>query len=207
MPPIKTNPFPIQPPIHRSQHGLQHHIRTQPLPTLPFPWHRIHNIPPSAHLRQSIVQFPQRFRRTPFLPNLEELNANLPRGRIPAVELLGRGDDDALNVVGRDAVGDDDDVERLDVVGAFALEGGEVGFQDGVEAGAGRGAATGADGLENGVDVDGASDVSVLAAVFFVEEVDVDAVGVVGGADGRDGFERLRGFFPGAAGHGARVID
>jgi len=61
--------------------------------------------------------------------------------------------------------------------------------------------------VEDGVDVGGASDVSVLAAVFFVEEVDVDAVGVVGGADGRDGFERLRRFFPGAAGHGARVID
>ena len=207
MPPIKTNPFPIQPAIHRSQHGLQHHIRTQILPTLPFPWHRIHNIPPSAHLRQSIVQFPQRFRRTPFLPNLEELNANLPRGRIAAVKLLGRGDDDALNVGGRDAVGDDDDVERLDVVGAFALEDGEVGFQDGVEAGAGRSAATGANGVKDGVNIGGAGDVFVLAAVFFVEEVDVDAVGVVGGADGRDGFERLRGFFPGAAGHGARVID
>jgi len=135
------------------------------------------------------------------------LNANLPRGCIPAVELLGRGDDDALNVVGRNAVGDDDEVEGLDVVGAFAFEGSEVGFQDGVKAGAGRCAATGPDGVEDGVDVGGAGDVSVLAAIFFVEEVDVDAVGVVGGANGRDGFERLRGFFPGAAGHGARVID
>lgn len=127
----------------------------------------------------------------------------MPRGRVPAVELLGRSDDDALDVVGGDAVGDDDEIERFDVVGSLALEGGEVGFQDGVDAGAGRGAAARADGVEDGVDVGGAGDVFVLAAVLFVEEVDVNAVGVVGGADGRDGFERLRGFFPGAAGHGA----
>jgi len=35
MPPIKTNPLPIQTPIHSSQHGLQQHIRTQSLPILP----------------------------------------------------------------------------------------------------------------------------------------------------------------------------
>jgi len=57
--------------------------------------------------------------------------------------------------------------------------------------------------VEDGVDIGGAGDVFVLTTVFFVEKVDVDAVSVVSGADGRDGFERLRSFFPGAADHGA----
>ena len=41
----------------------------------------------------------------------------------------------------------------------------------------------------------------------MVQEVDVDAVGVVGGADGRDGAQGGRGFAPGPPGHGAAVVD
>ncbi len=157
-------------------------------------------LPTKSHLKFQHIQLPQRLRRVSLFPHLEELNADLPRWRIPAVELLGRGNDGALDVVGCDAVSDDDEVKGLDVVGASALEGGKLGFQDGVEAGAGLGAAAGADGVEDGVDVGGAGDVFVLAAVFLI----IDAVGVVSGADE---FERLRGFFPGAAGHGGRVVD
>lgn len=41
----------------------------------------------------------------------------------------------------------------------------------------------------------------------MVEEVDVDAVSVALRADGRDCFERLGSLAPGAAGHGAGIVD
>ena len=48
--------------------------------------------------------------RERILADLEELDANLPGRRVEGVEFAGGADDDALDVVGRFAVGEDDDV-------------------------------------------------------------------------------------------------
>ena len=76
-----------------------------------------------------------------------------------------------------------------------------------MESGAGEGAAHGLNAGKDGLDVGSARQVVVRVVVLVVEEVDVDAVGVVLGADGRDGGEGGGCFMPGAAGHAAGVVD
>ena len=208
-PPLGAILLAVQSPVHRSEDAFQNALAIQPHPAVPPPGNRIHNIPHAIpQLGQAIVQLPQRLRRAPLLADLEKLNPHLPRGSVPLVELLRRIDHHALDVIAGDAVGDDDDIQRLDGLGAaFGFDVAEVGFQDGVQAGPRRGAAHGADGLENALDVGAGGDVLVFDVVPVVEEEDVDAVGVVGGADRGYGGQGLRGFAPGAAGHAAAVVD
>ena len=140
------------------------------------------------------------------LADLEELDTDLPRRRIELVELLRRCDERALDVVGGGAVGDADDVDWLSgfrVV--FVLQ--EVGFEDSIELLAGWGGAAGSDLREDPVDFGGVGDVAVFRGVLSVEEEDIDAVSVVGGADGRDVLEGFLGLSPQRAGHGAGVVD
>ncbi len=134
-------------------------------------------------------------RRAPLLPDLKELNPNLPSRHVRAIQLPRSADNNRLDVVARHAVGDDDDVQRLDGV-ALALDAGQVGLEDAVELGAGRGAAAGVDGVEDARDGGGRGDVAEGGRVRGVEEVEVDAVGVVRGADGRDGAQGGGGFAP-----------
>lgn len=65
----------------------------------------------NAHIRKTIVELPQSLCRAILLANLEELNADLVRGCLELVELLGVVDDDALRVVGWAAVCDDNYVD------------------------------------------------------------------------------------------------
>ena len=105
----------------------------------------------------------KRVGRASLLAYLEELDADLPHRRIESVKLLGVRNDDGFGIVGRDAVGDDDDVERLHGVhvGFLRFTFSEVRFQDGVQLGAGRGSASGLDRLEDPLDFVRASDVAV----------------------------------------------
>lgn len=133
----------------------------------------------------------------------------MPRWRFEFVKLRSYGNDDGFRVVSGNAVRDDNYVEGFDGIEVvfFGFAVAEIGAQNGVEASSGRGSAAGADGLENTLHGFGAGDVLVGAVIAGVEEVDVDAVFVVGGADGGDGCKGGGGFAPGAAGHGAGVID
>lgn len=137
------------------------------------------------------------------------MDPDLPGREVEFIALLRRGGDDALRIVGGDAVRDDDDVERFDgfdvVPTGFAFA--EVGFQDFVEFVARGRAATWSYGVEDPLHLAWGRDVAVGGVVFGVEEVDVYAVFVVGGADGRDGCQRGAGLAPVAAGHGAGVVD
>lgn len=187
--------------MHRPEHALQDLIRRQPLATVPRD--RIHHIPHIARLSELVVQLPQGLGGAPLVADLEELDPDLPGGGVQLVQFLRGRDDGGLDVVGGHAVGDDDDVDGLAVLGALLLAGAEVRAEDGIQAAAGRGAAAGADGAEDLLDALLGGDVLVLRRVGLVEEVDVDAVGVVGGADAGDGGEGLGGFAPEAAGHGA----
>ncbi len=202
--------FSIQSSRDRAQDHLHDPRPVQALPALPVPRDRVDHVAhASAQLRQAVVQFPQRFGRPEFVADLEELDADLPRGGFEAVERLGRVHDDRFRVIARHPVRDDDDVERLDLflVGQPGFQFGEVGFQDGAQSRAGRRVPERPHGVEDPVDVRGLLDVVVFGAVGLVEEVDVHAVGVVCGADGRDGFEGVRGFPPAASGHAAAVVD
>ena len=60
---------------------------------------------------------------------------------------------------------------------------------------------------KNLIDGGGGGDVFEKRPVGGVEEVDVDAVTVIGGADRGDGADCVGDFAPGAAGHGAGVVD
>lgn len=203
------------PPIHSTKHTLQHPLRIQSRPRAAHPRHRIHhianNLPLPPHLPtvlpNIIIQLLQHHLRLRVLADLKELDTDLPRGRIPPLELARRGDDHGLDVVGGLPVGDDDDVEGLDVLFTLGLEFTEIRAQDRVQAAAGGGSLLGADAVEDGFDGGGGGDVAVLGPVGRVQEVDVDAVGVVGGADGRDGLEGVAGFAPAAAGHAAGIVD
>ena len=132
-----------------------------------------------------VVKFLQSLRGAGFGSDLEELNADLPRRSVELVEFFRSVDDDALRVVGGDAVGDDDDVERfdgLDVV-TLAVKLREVRLQDLAEFGARGGAAARSDGVEDLLHLLRPRDVLVVDVVHVVQEVDVDAVFVEGGAD------------------------
>ena len=93
----------------------------------------------------------------------------------------------------------DDEIQGfdfLDAIGSHALAVAEVGSQDGVQACAGGCAAAGLDGVEDLLDFVRGSDVQVCRGVGGVEEVDIDAVTVVLGADRGDGLEGVAGLAP-----------
>lgn len=199
----------IQPPIHRPKHDLQDPLATQPCALTSHKRHRIHNVSQlivARNLRQLIVQLLQVPLRSLVPTDLEELHAHLPRRSVDLIELLRRRDERALNVVGGFAVGDADDVDRFRGVG-IGLDAAEVGFENLVEALASGRAAAGSDGLEDLAHDGGLRDVVVEGGVWVVEEEDVDAVGVVRGADWCDGFECFGGLVPATSDHGAAVVD
>lgn len=199
------------PPHNRTQHTLQYPSPIQARPALAHPRHGIdhiaHLFPTPALPGQRIVQILQHLLRLAVLAHLEELHAHLPSRGVETVKTARGRKYNALDIITSLAVGDDDDVQRLDAVFALLLEVAEVGFEDGVQAGAGGCSAAGPHAVEDGFDVGGRGHVAVFGAVGLVEEVDVDAVAVVLGADRGDGFECVGGLAPGAAGHGTGVID
>lgn len=169
---IDADPLPVQPLVDGTKDDFENAIPIQTGTINSLPRHRIDDVPTATHnhILDPIIELPQRLSRAPLLSDLEKLNADLPRWRLELVEFLRHIDDDAFRIVGRDAVGDDDDVERLDGVEVrllgFAFA--EVRFQDGVEAGAGRGASAGPDGVEDPLYVPGSCDVSVAGVVSGV---------------------------------------
>lgn len=98
--------------------------------------------------------------RTHFLADLEELDPHLPRDTIVRFELLTRVEDHGFDVVGRDAICDDDDVQRFDMcfypAGKFPLEcigaACEVRFQYSVQASSCGGATSRCDLTEDFID-------------------------------------------------------
>ena len=140
---------------------------------------------------------------------MEELDTDLPRGSLEFIKFGSHGNDDRFWIVSGDAVGDDDDIEgfdRIEVVFlGFAFA--EIGSQNSVKASSRGSAAAGAYSFENTLHVYGVGDVLVRYIIAGVEEVDVDTVFVVGGADGCDGCEGGGSLAPGTAGHGAGVVD
>lgn len=119
-------------------------------------------------------------------PNLEELHANLPRRRLKLIEFLRDLNQRALEIVRRHAVRDADDIDRLGSTGPRLVVR-QVPGEDVVERAADGSCAAGAHGLEDFAHGAGACDVAVEGRLRVVEEVDVDSVGVVGGADWGDG--------------------
>lgn len=190
--------------MHGAKHALHDLVGREPLSALPR--HRVDHIPHIACHSELIVQIAQRLRGASLLADLEELDPDLPRGGVELVEFPRRGDDGRFHVVGRHAVGDDDDVHRLAVFRALLLALAEVRAQEAVEAASGRGAAARADGVEDALDVVLGGDVFVFGGVGLVQEIDVDAVGVEARADWGDGGEGVGDFAPGAACHAAGVV-
>lgn len=191
--------------MHRTKNTLQHPITRQPLTVLEG--HRVDHIPHPAYLREPIVQLPQRGRRTGLRAHLEELNANLPSGRVHTVEFARGADDGRFDVIGRHAVGDDDDIDGFDLLRPFRLALAEIRAEEPIEPHARRGASAGADGVEDLLDGLLGGDVFEFDVVGLVEEVNVDAVAVEGGADRGDGGDGGGGFAPGLAGHGTGIVD
>lgn len=201
---------PVQSPRNRPEHDLHDPRSVQPGSALSVPGHRVHHVPHApSQLRQPVIQLPQRFRRAGLVADLEELDADLPRRGFQAVQGFRRVDDDGFRVVAGHPVGDDDDVERLELflAGQRGFQCGEVRFQDGAQSGSGRGVPVRPHGVEDAIDVRGLLDVVIIRAVALVEEIDVHPVRIVRGADGRDGFQGVRRFPPAAPGHAAAVVN
>ena len=197
----------IMSPDDGAENTLQHAVGVQSGAGPPGPRHRVDHIPDAAVAAQLIVHILQHQRGLGIVADLEELDADLPGGGVEAIEFRRGRQDDGLHVVGGLAVGDDDDVERFDGVFAFSFQFAQIRAEDVVQARARRGAAPGAHAVEDGFHRGRGGDVAVFDVVPFVQEVDVDAVGVPFGADRRDPFQRFGRFAPRAAGHGPGVID
>ena len=198
--------------MHSPQHNLQDPLRIQPHnPTIRSPpGHRVNDIPLAPQILQSVVEIIKSLGSLRVVPDLKELNPQLPGGGFELIKLLGDVEDDGFGIIVRLAVRQDDDVQRLDIldpIRSHSLSAADIRFQDGVEAGARRGAAAGLDAVEDLFDFAGRGDVEVVRGIRGVEEVDVDAVAVVLGADWGDGHEGVAGFAPFGAGHGAGVVD
>lgn len=203
---------------HTAQTHLEQALGRQPLILLPTPGHSIDHVADMILATERIVELAQILRRLGLAADLEELDPDLPRLSTHGIQLARRVDDDALDVVRRHAVGDDDDVERFQrrlVAVGGALERichlGQVRFEDLVEPRARRSAAQGPHVLEQRLHRPRGRHVGVPAVsclrVAVVEEVDVETVGVVGGADRGDGRNRSGGLAPRPAGHGSAVVN
>lgn len=166
---------------------------------------------------QVVVEFAERFFRRPGVPDLEELDADLVQRRLELVELAGVLHDDALRVVCGTAVGDDDDVDRLDVIHVRGLaELGGVRLEDVVQTRSRFRRAAWLHGPEDVVHDPRIIDL-VVAAISLalaaahsssvVEEVQVNAVAVAVRAYGRDAVQDAADLLPAAPVHGAGVVD
>ena len=219
-PRLDTDPPPIQTLDHSTEHHLEYSIRRKYLRTRPaVPGHCVHHIPHAATLlRQPVVELLERLSGAELAADLEELDADLVGRGVELVELLGDADDDRFRVVGGHAVGDDNHVDGLHatIVGVpgardLGLVVAQVGLDDLVDARSRRGAAGRTHPAEEALDLVGVPDAAVPAlgvgAAARVEEVDVDAVNIVGGADRGDGAQGFLDFSPGAPGHGPAVVD
>lgn len=167
---------------------------------------------------QVVVEVAQSLSGRGLVSDLEELDADLVRGRVKLLELSGVAKDDALWVVGGASVRDYDDVDGLDIlyIVLVLLQVSHVRPEDALQTSTGRGSCGREDGLEEVLDLVGVADVSVttcglaLACSFsgsVVEKVEVNAVWIVGSTDGSNGGEGIADFSPRATGHGTRVIN
>ena len=193
----------VQTSIHAAQDDLQNPISVELAPLLALKRHRVNDIPQiliSRDLGQLIVELIEMFLRLGIPSHLEELDPDLPRRRIELVQLLGGADDGALHIVRGLAVGDHDDVQRLRRV-RVRLVLPHVDFEDLAQLLARRRATAGSDLAEDFLDGRCGGHVLVERAVGVVQEVDVDAVAIVGRADWCDRFQRSRGFGPSGASH------
>ena len=144
----------------------------------------IDHISNTGDVGQTIVKFAERLGGAAFVADLKELDANLPGGRLGFIKLFGDGDDDAFDIVARDPVGDDDDVQRLGGRRS-SLVTLEIGLEDLMQANPRGCASSRRDGVEDLFDRLGRGHVAV--PLWFircvVEKVDVDAVRVTGRAN------------------------
>lgn len=203
---------------HTTQTDLQQALGCEFLTLLAGPRHGVDHVADVVGAGQGVVQFRQVLGGLGLAADLEELDADLPRLGAQGVEFLGRADDDALDVVAGHAVGDDYDVEWFDrcrLAVGLTLDGlcdfREVWSEDMGESRAGRGAAERTDGLEEILDGRSGGDVGVAAVggvrVAMVQEVDVNAIRVIGSTDGCNGREGCRGFPPAPPRHTSTVVD
>lgn len=201
-----------------AQTHLQQTLSRQLLALLAGPRHGVDHVADIVGSGECVVEFSQVLGGLGLPADLEELDADLPRLGVVRVEFLGGADDHALDVVAGHAVGDDNDVQGLDGRGlALGLCGygcgnlGEVRAQDVCQTRAGRGTPERSHRLEEVLHRCRGGDVGVAAVggvrVAVVEEVDVNAVRVVGCTDRGDGCECCRCFSPASSRHAAAVID
>jgi hypothetical protein len=204
---MKLFRLPIQPPCDRTKHYLENTISRKTTAIRISKRHSINDITQivlPSNLRELIVKHLQMLRSLGVSADLEELDTDLPRGSIEVVELLRGLDERVLVVVRGNAVGDADNVHGLRRVRSGGV-GDQVVFEEFVQSSASRSGAAGADSLKDFADSGRVCDVHVV--VGMVEEVDVNAIGVVRCADWGDGHQCVRGLAPEAAGHGSGVID
>lgn len=209
---------PIQSPIHRARQHLQN----------PFPRDRlavfssdtrqpnirriIHHIADPVQAGQRIVQLLQGLARALLVANLEELDPNLTQRRIQLIQASRSRHNHALRIIRGLAVRQHDDVQRLRVrcysagVSRRSVQV-EVGAQNAVEARRDRRDPSGPHEVEQPPDFVGGTHVA-RRVLRRVEEVHVDAVGVVFGRDSGDGLECCAGVAPPREGvHAGGVVD
>lgn len=209
----------IQPTYDSAKHGLEDKVGSKLGRILTFgPSDGVDDIANTSAVRNGVVEIAQGLAGVGVVADLEELNAELVRRSIEAVELAGGVDNDALRVVLGLAVSQDNDIEGLDVVKVVSVgfEDGQVGIKDGLEASAGQSAAAGADGAEEALDVGGGGDALIAGGAFaargsavgaVIEEVNIYAVVVMRRANGRNLRQARINLAPSATGHGTRVIN
>lgn len=184
---------------------------------------RVHDIPCLGDLVQLIVEVLERIANRRVVAQLQQLDAQLMRGRLQLIQRLGRLDKRGLDVVVKLARGKHNQIPPrklavlLDLVGVPAEQLGQTRTQVALPLGFDMGEDLGdavtrlklrepadaavprfADGL-TGQELDEA-----LGAV--VDKVDVDAVRVVLGAHGGDVVDELLDLLP-VRGHGRAVVD
>jgi hypothetical protein len=87
---------------------LEDAVGVKTLALLSAPWNSINHV---ADVFQVIVKFSQILSSFGLVADLEELDTDLPGLSIALVEPLSRADDYRFDIIWRDTVGDDDDVE------------------------------------------------------------------------------------------------
>lgn len=202
------------PPVYRPKHTLQYSFRIQARSRLIDSGHRVHHIANdlrllrlAAVLSYIVIQLLQHQLRLRVLVDLEELDADPSDRGVALSESTSSGDNHGLDVVGCLFVGNNDNVERLDVLLASDLQLAQIRAEDRVQTAVRESALLRSHAVEDGLDSDGSDDVSVLGSVGRVQEVDVDVVYSVSGADGDDDIERVADFASAAVGHAVGVVD
>lgn len=201
-----------------SETNLQQSLCRELLALLARPRDSIDHVADIVRSGERVIQLGQVLRGLGFASDLKELDSDLPGLGIVRVKFLGGADDHALDVVAGHAVGDDDDVERLDccrlplgLLRHRCGEFGEIWPQDMCQSCTGGCASQRSDGLEEILDCRGGGDVGIAAVsgvgIAMVEEIDVDTIRVVGGTDRCDGCDGCGCFSPAAACHAPAVVD